>query len=243
MQNSQENQAAKNFILDSLPQTEYAWLQPNLEEVELQRGDILYRIREPFTHVYFPTSGLLSLTNLTEMGEVVDVGVTGNEGMVGITILLDQDRTPWQVVVQKTGKAFRLSTENFINAVERSATLRQRVAAFTYLKMAQLSQAALCNRFHSAEERLCRWLLSMHDYTKTAEILLTRDILAQMIGAGRPKVSLVTGILQTAGLIHASRGKITILNREGMEEAACECYQIFKQELERYLAKKIENRG
>lgn len=242
MQNSQENQAANNFILDSLPQSEYMSIQPSLEEVEVQRGDILYQIREPINNVYFPTSCILSWTNSTEMGEVVEVGVTGNEGVAGITILLDEDRAPWQVEVQKPGKALKLSTENFVNALQRSTVLRQRVAAFTYLKIAQLSQSGLCNRFHSAEERLCRWLLSMHDHTKTAEIPLTRDILAQMIGAGRPKVSLVTGILQTAGLIHASRGKITILNREGMEDAACECYQIIKQELDRYLAKKIETK-
>ncbi|MBE9166090.1 winged helix-turn-helix domain-containing protein [Pleurocapsales cyanobacterium LEGE 06147] len=104
----------------------------------------------------------------------------------------------------------------------------------------QVCQSALCNRFHSVEERLCRWLLVAQDRSKTSEISLTREILAQMIGAGRPSVSLVTGTLQSAGLIHASRGKITILNREGMKEAACECYQIVKKELDRYLAKKIK---
>lgn len=242
MQNSQENQASKNFILASLPQAEYAWLQPMLEEVELQNAEIVYRAREPITDVYFPTTCILSWTNSTEMGEVVEVGITGDEGIAGVTLLLDENRAPWQIEVQIAGKALKLSTENFVNALHRLAVLRQRVAAFTYLKMAQLSQFGLCNRFHSAEERLCRWLLLMQDKNKTAEILLTRETLAQMIGAGRPTVSLVTGTLQAAGLIHTSRGKITILNREGMEEAACECYQILKKELDRYLAKKIENR-
>jgi CRP-like cAMP-binding protein len=239
VQNSQENQASKNFILDSLPQTEYAWLQSKLEEVELQQGDIIYQVRENITNVYFPTTCLLCWQNSTVMGEVVAMGITGDEGIAGVTILLDENRAPWQVEVQKAGKALKLSTENFVNALRKSAVLRPRVAAFAYFKMAQLSQATLCNRFHSAEERLCRWLLSMQDKTKTPEISLTREILAHMIGAGRPTVSLVSGTLQTAGLIHTSRGKITILNRKGMEEVACECYQILKQELDRYLAKNI----
>lgn len=240
MQNPKNDEASENLILSSLPPTEYEWLQPKLEKVELQQGDFLYRVREPIRAVYFPTACLLSWTISSEMGEIVEVGITGNEGMAGEVLLLNEDITPWQVEVQITGKAFKLSTKDFDKALDRSPTLRQKIAAFTYLKMVQLCQSALCNRFHNVEERLCRWLLVAQDRSKTSDIPLTREILAHMIGAGRPTVSLVIGTLQSKGLIQASRGKITILNREGMKEAACECHQIVKQELDRYLTKKIK---
>jgi CRP-like cAMP-binding protein len=229
---------SKNFILDSLSPTDYEWLQPKLEEVELQQSDVLYQVGERITAVYFPTTCLLSWTNSTEMAETVEVGITGNEGLAGEILLLGEEIAPWQIEVQLSGKAIKLSAQNFIQALDRSVNLRQRVAAFAYLKMVQLSQAALCNRFHSVEERLCRWLLEAHDHTKTAKFSLTRDILAQMIGSGRPAVSLTTGVLQSAGLLRARRGEIEILNREGMEEVACECYQVVREALDRYLAKK-----
>lgn len=234
------NETSRNFILNSLQSEDYEWLQPKLKEVELQQGKILYQAREKTTAVYFPVNCLLSWTNSTDLGEMVEVGITGNEGVTGVTVSLQEDIAPWQTEVQLSGKAFELSIEDFIAAFDRSSALRQRVAALTYLKLTQICQSALCNRFHSVEERLCRWLLAAQDYSNTSELVLTRDILAQMIGAGRPAVSITTGILQNAGLIQASRGKITILNQEGMEDAACECYRIVKGEFDRYLAKEIK---
>lgn len=239
MQDLGVNRIFKNFILDSLLPTEYEWLKPKLEEVELHLGDFLCQKGERVTQVYFPTTCLLSWTNSTEMGEIVEVGITGNEGVTGVTLLLGESIAPWQTEVQMAGKAFKLSAADFITALEQFSALRQKVAAFTYLKMVQLNQSALCNRFHSIEERLCRWLLAAQNQSQMSEFSLTREILAQMIGAGRPSVSLATGTLQSAGLIRASRGHITILNREGMEEAACECYQVFKDAFDRYLAKEI----
>ncbi|GFE70450.1 Crp/Fnr family transcriptional regulator [Chroococcus sp. FPU101] len=232
--------ASKNLILDSLPTSEYEWLQPKLTEVELQQSDILYQAREQIRSVYFPTTCLLSLTNSTEMGEIVEIGVTSNEGLSGVTLLLGEDISPWRTEVQMSGRALKLKSEDFTTALDQFKTLRQRVAAFSYLKMVQLSQSALCDRFHSVEERLCRWLLVAQDHSKRSEFSLTREILAEMIGAGRPTVSLVTGTLQSAGLIRADRGKITILNREGMEDAACECYFVVKEALEQYLTQKIK---
>lgn len=230
---------SKNLILDSLPLTEYEWLQSRLKEVELQQSDILYQAREQIRSVYFPTTCLLSLTNSTEMGEIIEIGVTANEGLSGVTLLLGEDISPWRTEVQMSGKALKLKSEDFTTALEQLKILRQRVAAFSYLKMVQLSQSALCDRFHSVEERLCRWLLVAQDHSKTSKFFLTREILAEMIGAGRPTVSIVTGTLQSAGLIRADRGKITILNREGMEDSACECYFVVKEALEKYLTQKI----
>jgi Crp-like helix-turn-helix domain len=234
-QNLKEDWASGNFILASLSPVEYEWLRPQIEEVELNQGDVLYGVRERITNVYFPTTCLLSWTNSTDLGESVEVSITGNEGIAGGTLSLGEDISPWQTEVELSGKAFKLSARNFMAALHHSANLQRRVAAFMYLKMVQLSQSALCHRFHSAEERLCRWLLTAQDHIGTSDLSLTREILADMIGASRPTVSLSTGILQTAGLIRSHRGRIIILNQEGMEDAACECYQIVKQAREHYL--------
>lgn len=239
MPNLEERRISNNYVLDSLPQKEYALLQPNLESVELQQGEVLHQIREPITEVYFPTAGLLSWVNSTPQGEEVEMGVTGSEGMAGIPLFLNEDGAPWKVQVQIKGRALRLSAEKFTKVLHRSPVLQQRVAAFTYLKIVQLSQSVLCNRFHRVEERLCRWLLAAQDCVDTPELLLTRDILAQMIGSGRPAVSLVTAELQSAGLVRAARGRITILDRKGIEASACECYQLVKQEFNKYLSDRL----
>lgn len=234
MQNFKNDKSATNFILDLLPQSEYEWLCPQLVDVELSQSDILVDKGEPIANVYFPTTCILSWTNLTITGEIVEVGITGNEGLSGIILLLGETISPWQTEVQMAGRAFKLPVADFKAALNRSITLRRSTAAFIYFKMVQLNQAAVCNRFHSAEERLCRWLLAAQDHSHLSEFSFTREILAQMIGAGRPTVSLVTGTLQSAGLIHADRGYVQILNRDGMETAACECYSIGKQALNHY---------
>jgi CRP-like cAMP-binding protein len=238
---SQRNRmASKNMILDSLPQADYEWLLPKLEKVELRQGSILYQPRERIADVYFPMTCLLSWTNLTEAGAVVEVGITGHEGLAGVTLLLGEEIAPWQIEVQLSGLALKLPAENFVSALKQSAALRQRVASFAYVKIVQLSQSAVCNRFHNVEERLCRWLLEAQDHSETPHLALTQEILAQMIGAGRPSVSITLGSLQSAGLIRANRGEITILNRAAMEATSCECYQVVREALDRYLVKRIE---
>jgi CRP-like cAMP-binding protein len=224
-----------NFILDSLPQQEYELLRPHLEPVECSQGDVLFRVQEAIVQVYFPTTALFSWIHSTSEGEMVEIGIIGSEGMIGTSLLMNQEVLPWQVNVQLSGKALRLSVPVFLTTIEQCVTLRQKVNHFTHFKLVQLSQYAVCNRFHEVEQRLCRWLLSAQDRAKTHELLLTRDILAATIGSTRPAVSIATGILQSAGLLRANRGKITILNREEMEETTCECYHLIRQEYDRYL--------
>jgi CRP-like cAMP-binding protein len=224
-----------NFILDALPQEEYARLSPHLKSVELHQNEILVGTREPIEYVYFPTTALLSWVHSTAEGETVEVGATGFEGMVGTPLILNREIAPWAVLVIITGEGYKLRTDTFVEALHQSPVLYQKVLAFTYLKVAQLTQSSLCNRFHGVEQRLCRWLLAAQDRVKTPELLLTRDILATMIGSHRPAVSIATGTLKTAGLIRTTRGKVTILNRPEMEEATCECYHIIKEEFDRYL--------
>jgi CRP-like cAMP-binding protein len=224
-----------NFILDSLPPEESAVLRPHLKPVMLKQNRVLVGVREPILQVYFPVTAIVSWINSTIEGDMVEVGMTGFEGLVGTTLLFNQDVAPWSVEVQLTGEAFQLSASLFIEALQRCPMLRQQVGNFAYLKMMQLTQSGLCNRFHAVEQRLCRWLLAAHDRTGNPELLMTRDILAKMIGSTRPAVSVVTSTLQSAGFIRTVRGKVTILNREEMEDATCECYHIIRQQTDRYL--------
>jgi CRP-like cAMP-binding protein len=224
-----------NFILDSLPPDEYDLLHSHLQRVELHQNDVLFGIRELIVDVYFPITALLCWVHSTAEGETVEVWGTGFEGMLGTSFLFDRDYAPWQVNVQLAGEAFKLSAEIFTGILPKTVVLQQKVQDFNYLKLLELSQSALCNRFHPVEQRLCRWLLAASDRVKTPELLLTHDILATTIGSTRPAVSLVTGTLQSAGLIRTARGKVTILNREEMEQATCECYHIIKHEYDRYL--------
>jgi CRP-like cAMP-binding protein len=223
-----------NVILDSLPQQDYELLRPSLERIEVIQGDVLFNVQEAITQVYFPTTALCSWIHSTAEGETVEIGMIGFEGMLGASLIFGQDLLPGQVTVQLTGLAFRVSSTAFLKALERSPRLRQQVNAFAHFMLIELSQYAVCNRFHAVEQRLCRWLLSAQDRAKSKELLLTRDILAATIGSTRPAVSIATGTLQSAGLIRAIRGKITIVNREEMEEATCECYHIIRQAFNSY---------
>lgn len=228
-------QLCGNFILDLLPQEEYDRLAPHLRIVQLHQNEVLFANQAAIEQVYFPTTGLVSLVHSTSEGDTVEVGATGFEGLVGTTLLLDRGDAPWAATVQIPGEAICLDAEVFARMLRESIVLRQKATDFTFLKLVQLTQSALCNRFHSVEQRLCRWLLVASDRVKTPELNLTRETLATMIGANRPAVSIVSGTLQNAGLIRSIRGRVTILDRSEMEEATCECYHVVRREFDRYL--------
>lgn len=224
-----------NLILDTLPQVEYNLLHPHLQLVQLQAGEVLIRIREPIAQVYFPVTAVVSGLQTTLEGDSIEVGLTGCEGMVEPSLLFNQTIALSEAKVQIAGAALQLSAEVFVDALAQAPALRQWVGHFVYLKIMQASQSALCNRFHPVEQRLCRWLLAAQDCTGTAELELIRDRLVEMMGSTRSAVGLVIGTLQSAGLIRVALDRITILNREALEEASCECYQVIKQQIDRYL--------
>ncbi|BAU10345.1 hypothetical protein LEP3755_08290 [Leptolyngbya sp. NIES-3755] len=228
-------QPCGNFILDSLPQAEYDHLRPHLQTVDLRLNEVLIGIDQSIEQVYFPINALVSLVRSTIEGDSVELGVTGYEGVVGLPLLLNHDRSIWEAGVQLAGRALCLNARVFAAMLPELEVLRSKVMDYTFLKLVQVSQSAVCNRFHTVEQRLCRWLLVASDSVQTPELALTREILASMIGANRPSVSIVTGTLQTAGLIRAVRGRVTILDREEMEEATCECYHVMKRDTDRYL--------
>jgi len=168
-----EDRDSGNFILDSLPIKEYQIFQPHLKQVYLTQKDVLAGVREPIAQVYFPTTAIVSLLNSTLEGDTIELGVTGFEGVVGTTLLLNEAVIPWEAQVQLAGEAWQLETQVFVDALHKLPSLRQKVSAFTDQKIMQLTQSALCNRFHTVEQRLCRWLLASQDRARTAELPLT----------------------------------------------------------------------
>ena len=191
---------------------------------------------EPIEYVYFPNSGIISLVNLTEDGGTVEAATVGNEGMVGLPLLLGTDRMIGQAITQIVGDALRMKADVFKQEVTPASPLYSLLLRYTQALMNLISQSVACNRLHSVEDRCCRWLLLCQDRVESDEFPLTQEFLAQMLGVRRASVSVVAATLQKAGLIRYRRGKITILDRLGLEAASCECYQIVKQELDRLLS-------
>lgn len=225
----------QNFILASLPQEDFESLAPSLQLIRVKPEEVIYRAHEPIKYVYFPTTAMLSWIGITEAGERIEVGVVGWEGMVGIPELLGYETSPYSVEVELPGQMFRINIKEFKQEFNRLNTIHSLLFRYTYTALTQLAQSSVCGRFHTVEERLCRWLLMAHDRCEGDELQLTQEILAGMIGARRPAVSIVTGTLQRAGFIRSQRGRITILDREGLEAASCECYRLIREAFDKFI--------
>ena len=223
----------ENLLLATLPTAEYKRLVDKMEAVSLKLKQLLYEPDEPIGHVYFVKSGVVSLLNLMEDGAIVEVATVGNEGMVGLPVFLGAEKIPGLAMAQIPGDAWRMSVDVFKNQVPPGSPLHNLLQRYTQALFNLIAQSAACNRLHSAEERMCRWLLMTQDRVENGSFPLTQEFLSQMLGVRRPTVSIVAAILQKAGLIGYSRGKMTILDREGLEAATCECYGIVKKEFER----------
>jgi CRP-like cAMP-binding protein len=227
-----------NFILASLPPQDFELLRPALQIVQVKAEEVIYQAREPIKHLYFPTSAMLSWIATTAEGERIEVGVVGWEGMVGIPELLGYEISPYGVEVELPGEMYCVEIKAFRHEFNRLNSIHSLLFRYTYTALTQLGQSSVCGRFHTVEERLCRWLLMAHDRAETDELLLTQEILAGMIGARRPAVSLVTGTLQKAGLILSKRGRIKIIDRDGLEDSACECYHIIREAFDTFVGVK-----
>ncbi|HAA29960.1 MAG TPA: Crp/Fnr family transcriptional regulator [Cyanobacteria bacterium UBA8553] len=224
-----------NNLLASLPKEEYKRLLPQLETISLSLKQPLYRLNEPIKYVYFPNSGVVSLVNILGDGRIVEVATVGNEGMIGIPILLGVDRIPAETFVQVPGDGLRMKVDVFRSEVPPGSPLHSLLLRYTQALMNHFMQSVVCNQMHSVEERCCRWLLLTHDRVDSDEFPLTQEFLAQMLGVRRATVSVVAATLQKAGLIRYHRGKISVLDRQGLEAGSCECYQVVKQEYIRLL--------
>lgn len=225
-----------NSILAALPHDEFERISPKLREVAFPIGEILYHPEEQIEHVYFINNGVVSLLAALENGATVEAGVIGPEGIAGVSVILGANSTPNQALVQSAVKAARISAQDLVAEFHNgSGALRDLVLRFVHTMFTQVAQTAACNRLHTLDQRLARWLLMTHDRVKTNEFTLTQEFLSRMLGVRRAGVSVAANSLRQAELIDYRRGNVVMVDRNGLERVACECYQIVKQEYDSYL--------
>lgn len=228
-----------NDLLASLPEAEWQRWQPQLERVELKLGQVLYESGTTMHHVYFPTNAIVSLLYVMEDGASAEIAVVGHEGVVGISIFMGGGSTPSRAVVQSAGWGFRLRAAVIKEEFARSMPVLHLLLRYTQALITQMAQTAVCNRHHSLDQQLCRWLLLSMDRLKGTELVMTQELIANMLGVRREGVTEAALRLQKAGLISYARGHIQILNRPGLEQRTCECYSVVKQEYDRLLPVRI----
>jgi CRP-like cAMP-binding protein len=225
-----------NRIVAALPREEYKRLLPYLEPVSLPFKKYLYQSQAVIEHVYFPNSGVVSMLSVMEDGGTVEIATVGNEGMIGIPVLLGANCAPAETLVQVPGDAMRMKADVFKSQVIPGSPTHNLLLRYTQALMSHLSQSVACNRLHSVEKRCCRWLLQTRDHVSSDEFPMTQEFLAHMLGVRRASVSEVAAILQKAGLIRYHRGKMKIIDQKGLESGSCECYRVIKQEYARLLS-------
>ncbi|HEY9674560.1 MAG TPA: Crp/Fnr family transcriptional regulator [Waterburya sp.] len=223
----------ENRLLAALPSEFKARLEPNLERVSLPFKEVLYEFRELIEYIYFPINAVISLLTIVEEHTLAEVGLVGNEGMVGLSVFLGIEATPFKAIVQVPGEAIRMKADVFKDWVNSDSPLCSLLLRYTHALMFQISQSAACNSHHCVEERCCRWLLMTCDRVQSDQFPITHDFLSQMLGVRRASITVVAGMLQKAGLIRYSRGQMIIIDREGLEAVSCECYRLVKVEEDR----------
>ncbi|MEX0958578.1 MAG: Crp/Fnr family transcriptional regulator [Burkholderiales bacterium] len=228
----------QNRLLDALPVTDYDRMLPHLEWVPLELGLSLYESGTQQEFVYFPTASIVSLLYVMQDGASAEIAVVGNEGMVGIALFMGGETTQSRAVVQSAGHAYRLEGDFLKNEFERGGPLQHLLLRYTQALITQMAQTAVCNRHHSVEQQLCRWLLLSLDRLPANELTMTQQLIANMLGVRREGVTEVAGRLQMAGLILYNRGKITVLDRPRLEARVCECYAVVKRESDRLFSRK-----
>jgi CRP-like cAMP-binding protein len=226
---------ATNHLLAALPPADYAQLLPHLELVPMPLGEVLYESGVRMHHVYFPTSAIVSLLYVMADGASAEIAVVGNEGMVGIALFMGGETTPSRAVVQSAGEAYRLQGNVLKHTFHHADAMQRLLLRYTQALLTQMAQTAVCNRHHSLDQQLCRWLLLSLDRLTSDELAMTQDLIANMLGVRREGVSQAATSLQQAGLIAYRRGHITVLDRAGLAARACECYAVVKREYDRLL--------
>jgi CRP-like cAMP-binding protein len=225
----------ENHLLAVLPAPEYERLLPDLEIAPLPLGKALYESGDQLNHVYFPTTAIVSLLYELENGASAEIAVVGNEGIVGIALFMGGDTMPNRAVVQSAGQAYRLQGRLLKQEFGRAGAFQHLLLRYTLALLTQMAQTAVCNRHHSVDQQLCRWLLLSLDRLPANELSMTQELIANMLGVRREGVTEAARKLQDAGLIHYSRGRITVLDRPGLEARVCECYGVVRQEFLRLL--------
>lgn len=225
----------QNYLLAALPDQDYARLLPHLELVPMPLGNVLYESGNELNHVYFPTTAIISLLYVMIDGASAEIAVVGNEGIIGVALFMGGQTMPNRAVVQSAGHAYRLKGQLLKQEFNRSGELQHLLLRYTQALLTQMAQTAVCNRHHSLDQQLCRWLLLSLDRLPSNELVMTQELIANMLGVRREGVTEAAGNLQRDGLIKYQRGRITVIDRPGLEARSCECYAVVKKESDRLL--------
>lgn len=226
----------QNHLLAALPQADFEPLAAHLELVPMPLGQMLYEPGTQLRHAYFPTTSIVSLHYVTESGASAETAGVGNEGIVGVSLFMGGETTSSSAVVQTSGQAYRLDRHVLLQEFNQAGFLQRLLLRYTQALMTQMAQTATCNRHHSVEQQLCRWLLLTLDRLPSREFVMTQELVASMLGVRRESVTEAAGRLQTAGYIRYRRGHIAVLDRAGLETRVCECYDVVKNEMGRLLS-------
>ncbi len=236
-------EATKNRLLAALPNAEYERLIPHLNPIELPFGKVLIEPGEAITDVYFPHKAVVSLITIMENGSSVEVGIVSNEGMVGIPVILGGNQSTTKAIVQVPDGGLQMKADVLKSEFDRGGILQNILLRYFQTLYTQVSQGAACNRLHSLEQRLARWLLTVSDRMESDDFPLTQEFIGQMLGVRRSGVTVAARTLSQEGIIHYSRGNISIQNRQALEATSCECYQVMKNEFDQLLGKGSDRRG
>jgi CRP-like cAMP-binding protein len=228
-------QSRRNRLLELLPANDFDRLRPHLVDVSLDYRFELYGAGKPIPFVYFPVTGVASIVNTMMDGSAAEVGTVGNEGMVGLPVILGDTVAPNDVYVQVPGTGLRMPANVFRETLDGSGTMRTVMLHYVHALFNQIAQSAACNSFHTIEQRCCRWLLMTHDRVHSDQFTLTQEFLGMMLGVRRTSITLAANQLKQQGLIKYSRGHVTVLDRPGLERRSCECYAVSKREFDRLL--------
>ena len=225
----------ENRLLAALPVDQYERLRQHLHPVEFSLGEVVYEFAGQLDYIFFPTTSIISLLYTMENGTSAEMGLTGNDGVVGIALFMGGGTMPNRAVVQSAGGALRMKAKALQDEFALGGKFQQLLLRYTQALITQISQTAVCNRLHSVEQQLCRWLLLSRDRLNTDELIMTQELIADMLGVRREGVTVAAGRLQDAGAISYVRGRIQILDRHKLEETVCECYRVVKDEFNRLL--------
>lgn len=227
---------SQNHLLAALPTAEFERLAANLEPVPMALGDVLYESGGQLKHVYFPTTSIVSLHYVMENGSSAEIAGVGNEGVLGISLFMGGNSTPSRAIVQTAGFGYRLAARLLMEEFNRAGLMMRLLLRYTQALITQMSQTAVCNRYHSVDQQLCRWLLLTLDRLPSNELIMTQELVASMLGVRREAVTEAAGKLQHAGIIRYRRGHITVIDRSGLASHVCECYAVVKKEFDRLLS-------
>jgi CRP-like cAMP-binding protein len=226
---------AENRLIASLPPEEYERLLPKLQPVSFTLGEVVYEFGGHLEYVFFPTNSIVSLLYTMENGASAEMGLTGSDGVVGIALFMGGGTMPNRAVVQSAGGALRMKAKVLQDEFARGGKFQRLLLRYTQALITQISQTAVCNRLHSVEQQLCRWLLLSHDRVQADELIMTQELIADMLGVRREGVTVAAGRLQDAGAIRYVRGHVKIVDRQKLERTVCECYRVVKDEFDRLL--------